>query len=497
MKQRFFSIGRKLALIIMVLVSVGLISLTFIQTNQQRELLKKTVSQDYQVIAELLAGQLSGAFRWAKPQAIEQSFNNLYEADNQSVAAIYAMTAQGEVLFSSESTNQTNADYLGYVSGIKELENKKVQQLDNTIVVSVPVYAGKNSSYAGVLSVAWSLEAMEKNIQAALLWQYLLGLCVVLVVVFALVFLVRALVSKPIAEVCQVANEIAKGNLTIDIPVVSKNNEIGLLLNALKKMQETLTDVIESVKQEMVEVNRYSTEMVVGNDELCHRTEKQASHIESIASNMQQMTATTKQNAVSLLKANELANEAQGQAKKGGSIVDDVVSAMKEIDRSSKKVDEIINIIEGIAFQTNLLSLNAAVEAARAGDRGRGFAVVAAEVGSLAKRSASSAKQIAELLKENVRKVEDGSRLANTSGESLQRIIESISQVNGIIADISMSGQEQSKSIEQVSQAIIDMDRSTQENVALVEQVTANSKSMSDSAKSVHKAMDYFKTVKE
>jgi methyl-accepting chemotaxis protein len=239
-------------------------------------------------------------------------------------------------------------------------------------------------------------------------------------------------------------------------------------------------------------VLRGAEEISQGNANLSQRTEEQSSSLEETASSMEEMTSTVKQNADNAGQANQLATAARDQAEKGGAVVGSAVKAMGDINDSSKKISDIISVIDEIAFQTNLLALNAAVEAARAGEQGRGFAVVATEVRSLAGRSATAAKEIKELIQDSVRKVEDGSLLVTQSGQTLEQIVLSVKKVSDIVAEIAAASREQSSGIEQVNKAVMQMDEMTQQNAALVEQATAASQSMADQARDLTKMMDRF-----
>jgi methyl-accepting chemotaxis protein len=243
------------------------------------------------------------------------------------------------------------------------------------------------------------------------------------------------------------------------------------------------------VKTVAAEVHRGADEISAGNANLSQRTEEQSSSLEETASSMEEMTTTVKQNADNAGQANQLAMAARDQAEKGGSVVSQAVKAMADINDASKKIADIIGVIDDIAFQTNLLALNAAVEAARAGEQGRGFAVVASEVRSLAGRSATAAKEIKELIQDSVRKVEDGSVLVTQSGQTLEKIVASVKKVSDIVAEIAAASREQSSGIEQVNRAVMQMDELTQQNAALVEQATAASQAMAEQVRGLNEML--------
>ncbi|MDP1646522.1 MAG: methyl-accepting chemotaxis protein, partial [Thiobacillus sp.] len=247
------------------------------------------------------------------------------------------------------------------------------------------------------------------------------------------------------------------------------------------------------IKESVDAINTASKEIAAGNNDLSQRTEQQASSLEETASSMEELTSTVKQNADNAKQANQLAIGASNVAGKGGAVVGQVVHTMSSINESSRKIVDIISVIDGIAFQTNILALNAAVEAARAGEQGRGFAVVAAEVRNLAQRSAAAAKEIKTLIGDSVDKVENGSKLVAEAGSTMEEIVNAIKRVTDIMAEISAASSEQSAGIEQVNQAVGQMDEITQQNAALVEQATAAAESLQEQAGKLAQLVDTFK----
>jgi len=254
-----------------------------------------------------------------------------------------------------------------------------------------------------------------------------------------------------------------------------------------------LTEIVGGIQMAALSINTAAGEIASGNSDLSRRTEQQAANLEETAASMEELTSTVRQNAESARQANQLAIGAAGVASQGGEVVGKVVSTMTDIEQSSKKIAEIISVIDGIAFQTNILALNAAVEAARAGEQGRGFAVVASEVRTLAQRSASAAKEIKGLIETSVDKVADGSALVNQAGATMGEIVASVQRVTDIMAEISAASQEQSAGIEQVNQTITQMDEATQQNAALVEEATAAARSMEEQAQALTESVSVFK----
>ncbi|WP_296942001.1 methyl-accepting chemotaxis protein [uncultured Massilia sp.] len=289
----------------------------------------------------------------------------------------------------------------------------------------------------------------------------------------------------------QIAEEIAAGNLSVAIE--TRPDDRSSLLYAMKGMRDSLVDIVSQVHQGTLIIARSSAEITAGNQDLAERSERQASTLEETASSMEELTSTVRQNADNARQANALAESASNVAQRGGAVVAQVVQTMASINASSKQIAEIIGVIDGIAFQTNILALNAAVEAARAGEQGRGFAVVAGEVRSLAQRSAAAAKEIASLISDSVAKVDDGAKLVDAAGSTMEEIVTSVKRVTDIMAEISLASQEQSTGIEQVNRAIGHMDEATQQNAALVEQAGSVAGALQDEAEHLERLVGIFK----
>ena len=333
---------------------------------------------------------------------------------------------------------------------------------------------------------------LEKSVSADnRLMIILFGVCTTALVIGILcAFVITRSIINPLVVAVGVAKTVAAGVLTSKV-VVNGKDEISQLLQSLKEMNESLVKTVSEVRTSTETITVASHQIASGNADLSARTESQASSLEETASSMEELTSTVKQNADNARQANQLVVSASAVAGKGGTVVSQVVHTMGSIKESSRKIVDIIGVIDGIAFQTNILALNAAVEAARAGEQGRGFAVVAAEVRSLAQRSAGAAKEIKLLISDSVEKVDLGSNLVDEAGHTMEQIVKSVKQVTDIMGEITAATQEQSNGIEEVNQAITQMDEMTQQNAALVEQAAAAS--MQEQAEKLLQSVSIFK----
>ena len=318
-----------------------------------------------------------------------------------------------------------------------------------------------------------------------------MGISALLSVLFAV--LVTRSVARPAQQAVQAASQIANGDLTHAIPPAGQD-EMGLLMAALEQMRSNLDSVVQHVRHNAESVAIASEEISSGTTDLSSRTEEQASALQQTAASMEQLSSTVRQNADSALQANQLALGASQVAAQGGEVVGEVVSNMRGITESSRKIADIIGVIDSIAFQTNILALNAAVEAARAGEQGRGFAVVAGEVRTLAQRSAEAAKEIKLLINNSVDSITAGTALVDRAGHTMTEVVSSIRRVTDLVGEISAASNEQSQGVSQIGEAITQMDTTTQQNAALVEESAAAAESLKRQAQELVQAVSHFKT---
>jgi methyl-accepting chemotaxis protein len=339
------------------------------------------------------------------------------------------------------------------------------------------------------------IDATAANIDAiAASSRNLLYLLAALVLAFgvACAWMLTTGITGPLRQAVTAARRVASGDLTGHIDDSAKD-ETGQLLSALKDMNASLLGIVTEVRSGTDHITTSSSEIAAGNQDLSRRTEQQAGALEETASSMEELTSTVKHNADNARQANQLASSAAQVAVKGGEVVAQVVGTMDSINQSSRKIVDIISVIDGIAFQTNILALNAAVEAARAGEQGRGFAVVASEVRNLAQRSASAAKEIKQLIGDSVEKVNQGSKLVADAGVTMDEIVSSVHRVSDMITEITAASTEQSAGINEVYQAIGSMDAVTQQNAALVEEAAAAAESMQQQAAALAQVVSVFK----
>ena len=323
-------------------------------------------------------------------------------------------------------------------------------------------------------------------------WQLMILALVLAAVLLAVWFGIRRILLTPLNHVMTHIRHIANGDLTPALSLKGRN-ELTQLADTVNHMQHALIDTVTRVREGTDAIYSGTSEIAAGNNDLSSRTEQQSASLEETAASMEQLTATVKQNADNARQASRLAQSASQTARRGGDVVDNVVSTMHDIAGSSQKIADITSVIDGIAFQTNILALNAAVEAARAGEQGRGFAVVAGEVRNLASRSAQAAKEIKALIDNSVERVDAGSRLVESAGETMHEIVSAVTRVTDIMGEISSASDEQSRGIDQVALAVTEMDKVTQQNAALVEESAAAAAALEEQAGKLSEAVSAFR----
>ncbi len=396
--------------------------------------------------------------------------------------------------FAAERSWAVQEGLVPTINAIREMNLIEGRRLSNEVMA--PLYEKMRASLAPLQKLQLDVAKTEYDtaVQRYTIIRFIalasLAIGVPLVVLFS-IFLIRNL-SQSLARAVEVAHAVAQGDLSQSIQAQGKD-EITMLMQALAAMGQSLVTVVSSVRQGSESVATASAEIAQSNNDLSARTEQQASALEQTAASMEELSSTVKQNADSARQANQLAASASTVAVKGGEVVSQVVDTMKGINESSRKIADIISVIDGIAFQTNILALNAAVEAARAGEQGRGFAVVASEVRSLAGRSAEAAKEIKNLIGASVERVEHGTALVDQAGATMTEVVSSIKRVTDIMGEISAASNEQALGVAQVGEAVTQMDQATQQNAALVEEMAAAASSLKSQAQELVQTVAVFK----
>jgi methyl-accepting chemotaxis protein len=462
-----------------------------LQKSQEADMMHDAIRGD--VLQSLLGAAT------AKPDDIAAAQKDLAEhanTFNTAFAAIGAATGSADI---KALLDQTRPSIQQYVDAAKHVQT-----------LALTDAAGAQAAYPEFLKTFKTLEdLLEKQSEAIASeteaysiaaghgvrntqWQVGIGLGLAAALLITAALWLARHMALPMAHAVRIAEHLARGDLSLAVRP-SGNEETTHLLQAMGEMQANLGNMVRSVKQSANNVANASAEIASGNNDLSARTEHQASALEETAASMEELGSTVKQNADSARQANQLAMSASTVAIKGGEVVGEVVETMKGINESSRKIADIISVIDGIAFQTNILALNAAVEAARAGEQGRGFAVVASEVRSLAGRSADAAKEIKSLITASVERVEQGTALVDQAGTTMTEVVGSIRRVTDIMGEISAASNEQSAGVAQVGEAITQMDQTTQQNAALVEQMAAAASSLKTQANELVDVVALFK----
>ena len=505
--------GRLLVLAGLAVAGVAIVAALFFASNQLNQNALTTVfEQDGQTLVRLqkidntlLEVRFRAAAVLLEQLPVPGSLNHLKES-RQALAKLWAeFGGSAQLMF-------TDGEARDLLSQLKERWNV----VDATLANLEKAYTAKdNKAITSILEDEWPLmvKGVVKPLQSLIplaqsrsqetyvsakssstrmLSLGLGGALVCLGVLVATAVLTLRSILGSLQELKRSLNAVASGDLTSQLPA-ARDDELGDMVNALRTMQESLSHLVRQVRESAESIELASDEVASGNADLSVRTENTASNLQEAASNMAQLTGTIGQSADSARQANQLAGSAADVARRGGTVVAEVVSTMDDITASSRKISDIISVIDGIAFQTNILALNAAVEAARAGEQGRGFAVVASEVRSLAGRSAEAAKEIKSLIGTSVQGVEVGSRLVGNAGQTMSEIVDAVQRVATIIGEISTATAEQSNGISHINAAVNELEQMTQQNSALVEESTAAAQSLKDQASRLTHLVGAFK----
>ena len=484
--------------------AVGLLSLKQIETNME-SMLEKGLVKERLTSEWLEATNINSARTYplvlTKDDDLKTYLQEAIAAGSKKISGIQSkldvmLTSPEELSLSQEIRNHRSA-IIELRSGLLKLKaDGRFEEVSQTakskLIPMLEAYDAKldrmlKLQQDAIQTTKEELRALEKRIQAILI-----SLTVFVIVLGSLIaWRLTIGITRPLQRALGVAEAVAAGDLR-SVPTNNAEDETGRLLSALSNMNERLVSIVTEVRSGTDTISTASSQIAAGNQDLSARTEEQASSLEQTAASMEELTSTVKQNADNARQANQLALAASSVAVQGGEVVGKVVATMSSIEASSRKIVDIISVIDGIAFQTNILALNAAVEAARAGEQGRGFAVVAAEVRNLAQRSASAAKEIKGLIDTSVNEVRAGTELVGEAGRTMEGVVGSVRRVTDIMGEITAASQEQSIGIEQVNQAVGQMDQVTQQNAALVEEAAAAAASLQDQARHLVEVVGVF-----
>jgi len=466
-------------------------SATALQSSQSADMMHDAIRGD--VLLALLGATTGKTAQVAEAQKALQEHSAIF---TKNMDLLLSLPVSAEVKAVAAKTTPVIANYKETATKVVTLANTNA----GAAQAAIPDFQRAFTELEDLMGQQSS--AIEKDAQANVertqnaasrtLTQIMIGMVLgTVVLMFASLWLAKQL-AQPMAHAMEVADQLAQGDLSSHITPAG-NDETQRLLDAMARMQTSFGGIVRSVKINAESVATASAEIASGNNDLSNRTEQQASALEKTASAMEELSATVKQNADSARQANQLAMSASTVAVKGGEVVGQVVETMKGINDSSRKISDIISVIDGIAFQTNILALNAAVEAARAGEQGRGFAVVASEVRSLAGRSADAAKEIKTLISASVERVEHGTSLVDQAGVTMTEVVGSIKRVTDIMGEISAASNEQAQGVSEVGAAVSQMDQTTQQNAALVEEMAAAATSLKSQAQELVQVVAVFK----
>jgi len=477
---RMTSVKFRLNALFVLIISALLLVFGAINYNKTKGKLEASV--DHQVDATLarLSASLPGAIWNFDKSQIEQGLN----------AEMTATFISGIVIKNGDKTVGSSARG----PDGKLISATQTPASDFTKSVELSFVDGGKANAVGKVTVYGSYEEINQALREELLWAILQILVLDIIIVLSLSRILSSVVLDPLAQIGLALNDIAQGDadLTKRIPR-AKTDEFNRVSDSFNTFMARLQGIIGQVSGGIGTISHAANEIAKGNMDLSSRTESQASSLQETAASMEEMTTTVKRNAENARVASQMVGTAADVASKGGAVVTQVVQTMISINQSSRKIVDIISVIDGIAFQTNILALNAAVEAARAGEQGRGFAVVASEVRSLAGRSAAAAKEIKSLIDESVSNVGIGTKLVDEAGARMTEIVDSVSKVTRIMAEIQSASDDQTLGISQINEAVRQMDNTTQQNAALVEQAAAAAGAMQGQASSLAEAVSVFR----
>ena len=510
-------IGRRLSLAFAVVVALTVVSAAFSQIR-----LMEIQARAHEMTAEQ-AERMSLAYRWRQNIAVNSARSAMVALMTDATLAqplldkIKATTADTSIVQKRFAEIETTAPGREFQARLGEMRQRYLAARDvmnkageggGTSIASAIAKGQASTAFNAVSDeylgetdalVAYETRRAEESgtaIAAAVMATSVVNFaCAIVCVVFSIalgVLLTRSIVG-PVQAAQKAADRIAAGDLTGNCRAQG-SDEAAQLVTSLGRMQDSLTRIVREIRSSTEQIQVASTEVASGNQDLSSRTEQTAGSLQQAASSMDELTSTIRHSADAATQAHGLANSASQIATRGGQVVSQVVSTMDEINASSKKIADIIGVIDGIAFQTNILALNAAVEAARAGEQGRGFAVVAGEVRSLAQRSAEAAKEIKTLIGASVDKVESGARLVQDAGATMQEIVGAVRRVSEVLGEITTAASEQAGGIQLVNDAVNNVDQMTQQNAALVEESAAAAESMRDQAGKLARTVEQFRT---